>query len=71
LRSSQESTESSSEEESSSSTTHKESDSEQEDKDEEPLKIQRVIASKTETKAEWKEICKNINSSEVNYGSRW
>ena len=38
---------------------------------EEPLKIQRIIASRTETISKWQEICRAMNTSEVHYGSRW
>lgn len=38
---------------------------------EEPLKVQRILACRTETKKRWKEICRNINTSEIEYGSRW
>jgi SNF2 family DNA or RNA helicase len=41
------------------------------DVDEEPLKIQRILASRTETKAKWRDICRDMNTSEINFGSRW
>jgi hypothetical protein len=37
----------------------------------EPLKIQRILASRTETRQRWKEVCRDINTSEIDYGSRW
>lgn len=42
-----------------------------EDEDDEPLKIQRILASRSETSAKWKETCQKINTSEIDYGSRW
>jgi hypothetical protein len=39
--------------------------------DEEPIKIQRIIASRTEKKSKWKEIFQKINTSEIDCGSRW
>jgi len=39
--------------------------------EEEPLKIQRIIASRTETKRNWSKILKDVNTSEVEWGSRW
>jgi len=50
------------------------SDSDEEfevDDDEEPLKIQRIIASRSETRKVWKSIMKDMNTSEVEDGSRW
>ena len=44
---------------------------EEEADDQEPMKIQRIIASRTETISKWKEICRTMNTSEVHYGSRW
>ena len=38
---------------------------------EEPLKIQRIIASRTERKNKWKLIGDKINTSEITNGSRW
>jgi hypothetical protein len=38
---------------------------------EEPLKIQRIMASRTETMKRWRELCRGINTSEIDYGSRW
>jgi len=35
------------------------------------LKIQRILASRTETKAKWREIVAQRNSTEVTNGSRW
>lgn len=39
--------------------------------EEEELKIQRIIASKSERRRDWKEICAKINTSEIESGSRW
>jgi len=41
------------------------------DDDEDELKIQRIIACKSETIAAWKNVCKKLNTSEVENGSRW
>lgn len=48
-------------------------DDEEEDDDEEgqELKMQRILATRTETKAKWREICKSMNSSEITAGSIW
>jgi hypothetical protein len=43
----------------------------QEDEDDETMKIQRILASRSETRKRWKEICGKMNSSEVTDGSRW
>jgi len=47
-----------------------ESDAEDEEERDE-LKIQRVIASRTETRRKWREICSCMNTSEIENGSRW
>ena len=47
------------------------SQSENEKEDEEELKIQRIIASRSETRKVWRNIVKNMNTSEVENGSRW
>ncbi|KAL3935214.1 MAG: hypothetical protein SGBAC_009225, partial [Bacillariaceae sp.] len=52
--------------------TDYESSSESEDGDgEEDLKIQRLLASRTETRRKWREIGSQTNTSEVTEGSRW
>lgn len=43
----------------------------EEETDEEPLKLQRILACRTERKSRWKEICNKMNTSEIDYGSRW
>jgi Chromo (CHRromatin Organisation MOdifier) domain len=44
----------------------------EDDKDsDEDLKIQRIIASKSERRGVWKELCKKLNTSEIEAGSRW
>jgi hypothetical protein len=48
-----------------------ESDGDDDDEEEEPFKIQRILASRTEPKSKWLEICKNMNTSEIDHGSRW
>jgi hypothetical protein len=35
------------------------------------IKIQRIIGMKMESKRKWREICKKINTSEIDDGSRW
>ena len=47
------------------------SEEEADEEEEEPLKMQRVIASRTERRGKWREICKGINTSEIDDGSRW
>jgi hypothetical protein len=42
-----------------------------EEQDLEPLKIHRILASRTETLATWKVICSNMHTSEIDTGSRW
>jgi hypothetical protein len=39
--------------------------------EDEPLKVQRILASRTELRSKWKEICTQINTSEITNGSRW
>ena len=46
-------------------------DEDEEEDDDETMKIQRILAVRSETKKRWKEICKNMQSSEVTDGSRW
>jgi hypothetical protein len=48
-----------------------ESEEEGEEEEEESLKIQRIVASRSETRRKWQEECKNMNTSEIDYGSRW
>jgi hypothetical protein len=59
------------EEEEASDPEASDASSEEEDDEDEPLKIQRILASRSETSGRWKEICQNINTSEIDYGSRW
>ncbi|KAG7370276.1 DNA/RNA helicase, superfamily II, SNF2 family protein [Nitzschia inconspicua] len=44
---------------------------EDDDEDDETMKMQRILASRSETRKKWKEICGKMNSSEVTDGSRW
>ena len=37
----------------------------------EPFKISKVLACRSETISTWKEICANMNTSALDYGSRW
>jgi hypothetical protein len=39
--------------------------------DDEPLRIQRIIASRTERRTRWREIGASVNTSEITDGSRW
>lgn len=41
------------------------------DEEEEPFKIQRIIASRTEPRSKWVAICKKMNTTEIDDGSRW
>ena len=59
------------EEDSNMSSEEEGEDSDEEEEEEEELKIQRIIAVRSESKRKWKEICKNVNTSEVENGSRW
>ena len=43
----------------------------EEDEELDELKIQRIIASRTETRRKWREICSRMNTSEIEKGSRW
>lgn len=56
-------------EESEESSEYDESDEESDDDDE--LKIQRIIASRSEHRTKWNEICGEMNTVEVTVGSRW
>ena len=57
-------------EESAESSDDYESD-EESDEEEEELKIQRIVASRSEHRNKWKEICEGMNTVEVTAGSRW
>jgi SNF2 family DNA or RNA helicase len=58
------------EEESEDSDDEESVDDDEED-DEPPLRIQRLLASRSETLAKWREICKDMSTSEIHFGSRW
>jgi len=47
------------------------SDEMDEEEELEPVKIQRIIAVRMETKRKWLEICRKMNTSEIENGSRW
>jgi hypothetical protein len=58
------------------SIPHDDSSSEQEDEssleeEEQEMKMQRILASRTETKRKWREIGQSMNTSEVTDGSHW
>lgn len=46
-------------------------ESDEDEEDVESLKIQRIIASRSEPRKVWKEICSKMHTSEIQYGSRW
>mmetsp|Transcript_9183 Transcript_9183/g.21889 ORF Transcript_9183/g.21889 Transcript_9183/m.21889 type:complete len:2363 (+) Transcript_9183:217-7305(+) len=48
-----------------------ESEEEDDGEGEEDMKIQRILASRTETRRKWREIGSQMNTSEVTDGSRW
>ena len=54
-----------------SSEEEEESEDEGDDDEEELLKIQRIVASRSEPRKVWKEICQNMHTTEIEYGSRW
>ena len=56
---------------SSSSSSSQVSAEMEDEEEEEPLKIQRILASRTETRRKWHEICQSMNTSEIEFGSRW
>jgi superfamily II DNA or RNA helicase len=58
-------------EEASDASDNDEEEEDDEDEDDEPLRIQRILVSRSETIAKWKEICKDMNTSEIHFGSRW
>lgn len=62
----EESSEEEEEEEESEEESHEEEEEEMSD-----LKIQRIVASRSEPRRVWKQICSNMHTSEVEYGSRW
>jgi len=41
------------------------------EEEEEPFKIQRILASRTATRKEWAMIGAKMNTTEIDYGSRW
>eukprot|EP00546_Thalassionema_frauenfeldii_P003334 CAMPEP_0178934636 /NCGR_PEP_ID=MMETSP0786-20121207/23988_1 /TAXON_ID=186022 /ORGANISM="Thalassionema frauenfeldii, Strain CCMP 1798" /LENGTH=2235 /DNA_ID=CAMNT_0020612471 /DNA_START=60 /DNA_END=6767 /DNA_ORIENTATION=- len=41
------------------------------EEDEDEIKIERIIAAKSERRKVWKTICAKINTSEIELGSRW
>mmetsp|Transcript_21523 Transcript_21523/g.44293 ORF Transcript_21523/g.44293 Transcript_21523/m.44293 type:complete len:524 (+) Transcript_21523:349-1920(+) len=53
------------------SSDEEEEDGDEDDDEEEEIKIQRIIASRSETRKRWREICGKMNTSEVDNGSRW
>lgn len=48
-----------------------EEEGDEHDEDEEELKVQRIIAIRSEKRRDWKKICDKINTSEIEFGSRW
>jgi len=47
------------------------SDDEEEDEPDNEVRIQRIIATRRETRQKWKEICAKMNTTEIDNGSRW
>jgi len=45
--------------------------SDEEDEEEDEIKIERIIAARSERRKVWKTICSKINTSEIESGSRW
>lgn len=41
------------------------------DEEAEEVKMQRILASRSMTRARWREVCRKMNTSEVDNGSRW
>ena len=35
------------------------------------MKIERIIAARSERRKVWKEICSKVNTSEIELGSHW
>jgi hypothetical protein len=58
-------------EESGSSEESSEEESDEGEDEGEAIKIQRILASRTEKRSKWREICQAINTSEIDTGSRW
>ena len=50
---------------------YEEEEEEDEQEDDETLKIQRILAVRSETRKKWREICARMQTSEVTDGSRW
>ena len=46
-------------------------DDDDEEEEQEEMRIQRIIACRTQTHAAWKKTCEGMNTSEVDSGSRW
>ena len=44
---------------------------EEDDNEDQDLRMQRILATRTETKAKWREICQSMNTSEITAGSIW
>jgi len=44
---------------------------EEEEEEGEPMKIQRILACRSEKLSKWKEICSTMQTSEIDSGSRW
>lgn len=57
------------ESDSSEECSEEESDEGEDEGDE--IRIQRILASRTEKRSKWREICQAINTSEIDTGSRW
>ena len=53
------------------SESSSEEEGSEDEEEQDMLKIQRIIASRSEPRRVWKEICNSMNTTEVTYGSRW
>ena len=53
------------------STVEESEDDDEDEEEEEPFKIQRIIASRTEPRNAWAKIGATMQTSEIEYGSRW
>jgi hypothetical protein len=58
-------------EESADSEESSEEESDEGEDEGEAIRIQRILASRTEKRSKWREICQAINTSEIDTGSRW
>jgi len=55
----------------SASSSEEEEESDTEEDEQESLKIQRIVASRSEPRRVWKQLVQKMHTSEIEYGSRW